>query len=99
MLARGVVRRGPRRHGERRDREREPVRDRLEGLSLEAGVAGTTAPDAVDLDLSEGDGFLYVLGSSSGAITGFSVNASDGSVSGVGGVSGLAAGYAGLIAT
>ena len=68
-------------------------------LSLEAGVAGTTAPGAVDLDLTDGDGFLYELSSSSGAITGFSVNASDGSLTGIGGVSGLAAGYAGLIAT
>jgi 6-phosphogluconolactonase (cycloisomerase 2 family) len=39
-------------------------------LSLEAGVAGTTAPGAVDLDLSDGDGFLYLLSSNSGAITG-----------------------------
>jgi 6-phosphogluconolactonase (cycloisomerase 2 family) len=68
------------------------------GLSLAAGVAGTTAPGAVDLDLTDGDGFLYVLSSSSGAITGFSVNAADGSLTGIGGASGLAAGYAGLIA-
>jgi 6-phosphogluconolactonase (cycloisomerase 2 family) len=67
-------------------------------LSLVAGVAGTTAPGAVDLDLADGDGFLYVLSSSSGAITGFSVNAGDGSLTGSGGVSGLASGYAGLIA-
>jgi 6-phosphogluconolactonase len=68
-------------------------------LSLEAGVAGTTAPGAVDLDFSNADGFLFVLSSGSGAITGFSVNAGDGSLTGIGGVSGLAAGYAGLIAT
>ena len=68
-------------------------------LSLEAGVAGTTAPGAVDLDLTDGDGFLYVLSSSSGAITGFSVNAGTGALTAAGGVSGLAAGYAGLIAT
>ena len=68
-------------------------------LSLVAGVAGTTPPGTVDLDFADGDGFLYVLSSSSGAITGFSVDASDGSLTGVGGVSGLAAGYAGLIAT
>jgi 6-phosphogluconolactonase len=67
-------------------------------LSLEADVAGTTAPGAVDLDLSDGDGFLYVLSSSSGAITGFSVNAGNGALTGIGGVSGLATGYAGLIA-
>jgi 6-phosphogluconolactonase (cycloisomerase 2 family) len=66
--------------------------------SLEAGVAGTTAPGAVDLDLTDGDGFLYVLSSSSGAITGFSVNAGSGALTGIGGVSGLATGYAGLIA-
>jgi 6-phosphogluconolactonase len=68
-------------------------------LSLEAGVAGSTAPGAVDLDLTDGDGFLYVLSSSSGAITGFSVNAGTGALTGIGGVSGLATGYAGLIAT
>jgi 6-phosphogluconolactonase (cycloisomerase 2 family) len=67
-------------------------------LSLVAGVAGATAPGAVDLDLTDGDGFLYVLSSSSGAITGFSVNAGDGSLTGSGGVSGLATGYSGLIA-
>jgi hypothetical protein len=39
-----------------------------------------------------------VLSSSSGAITGFSVNAGDGSLTGIGGASGLASGYAGLIA-
>ena len=67
-------------------------------LSLEAGVAGTTPPGAVDLDLSDGDGYLYVLSSSSGAITGFSVDAGNGALTGIGGVSGLATGYAGLIA-
>jgi 6-phosphogluconolactonase (cycloisomerase 2 family) len=67
-------------------------------LSLVAEVAGATAPGAVDLDLTDGDGFLYVLSSSSGAITGFSVNTGDGSLTGSGGVSGLATGYAGLIA-
>ena len=67
-------------------------------LSLVAGVAGTTPAGAVDLDFTEGDGFLYVLSSSSGAISGFSVNAGDGSLNASGGVSGLASGYAGLIA-
>jgi 6-phosphogluconolactonase (cycloisomerase 2 family) len=67
-------------------------------LSLDAGIAGTTAPGAVDLDLTDGDGFLYVLSSSSGAITGFSVNAGNGALTGIGGASGFAAGYAGLIA-
>ena len=56
-------------------------------------------PGAVDLDLTDRDGFLYVLSSSSGAITGFSVNGSSGALTGIGGVSGLATGYAGLIAT
>jgi 6-phosphogluconolactonase len=65
-------------------------------LSLVAGVAGTTPPGAVDLDFTDGDGFLYAL-SSSGAITGFSVNGATGSLTGVGGVS-IAAGHAGLIA-
>ena len=67
-------------------------------LALEAGVAGTTAPGAVDLDLTDGDGFLYVLSSGAGAITGFSVNAGSGALTRIGGVSGLATGYAGLIA-
>jgi 6-phosphogluconolactonase len=67
-------------------------------LSLVAGIAGTTAPGAVDLDFTDGDGFLYVLSSSSGAITGFSVNAASGALTGIGGASGFAAGYAGLIA-
>jgi hypothetical protein len=49
--------------------------------------------------MSDGDGFLYVLSSGSGAITGFSVNAGSGALTGIGGVSGLATGYAGLIAT
>jgi 6-phosphogluconolactonase len=67
-------------------------------LSLVAGVAGTTPPGTVDLDFTDGDGYLYALSSSSGAITGFSVNAGNGSLTGVGGVSGLPAGLAGLIA-
>jgi 6-phosphogluconolactonase (cycloisomerase 2 family) len=67
-------------------------------LSLVAGVAGTTPPGTVDLDFTDGDGFLYALSSSSGAITGFSVNAGNGSLTGIGGASGLASGYAGLIA-
>jgi 6-phosphogluconolactonase (cycloisomerase 2 family) len=67
-------------------------------LSLVAGIAGTTAPGAVDLDFANGDRFLYVLSSSSGAITGFSVDAGDGSLTGIGGASGFATGWAGLIA-
>jgi 6-phosphogluconolactonase len=67
-------------------------------LSLVGGAAGATAPGPVDLDLSDGEGFLYVLSSGAGAITGFSVNAGDGTLTGIGGVSGLATGWAGLIA-
>jgi 6-phosphogluconolactonase (cycloisomerase 2 family) len=52
---------------------------------------------SVDLDLTDGDAFLYVLSSGSGAITGFSVNAGTGALTEIGGVSDLAAGYAGLI--
>jgi hypothetical protein len=36
----------------------------------------------VDLDLTDGDGFLYVLSDSSGAITGFSMNAGSGALTG-----------------
>ena len=76
------------------------MRTRANGaLSLEAGVAGTTVPGTVDLDLSNGDGFPNVLSGGSGAITRFSVNAGDGALTGIDGVSDLATGYAGLIAT
>jgi 6-phosphogluconolactonase len=69
-------------------------------LSLEGtGANGSTAPGPVDLDLTDGDGYLYDLSSGAGAITGFSVSATDGSLTGVGGVTGLPAGSAGLIAT
>jgi len=61
-------------------------------LSLEAGIAGTTAPGAVDLNLSDGDGSLYVLSSGSSGLTGFSMNAGNGALTGIGGVSGLATG-------
>ena len=61
------------------------------------GANGATAAGPVDLDLSDGDGFLYVLASGSGAISAFSV-ASDGSLTAIAGPTGLATGYAGLIA-
>jgi 6-phosphogluconolactonase len=62
------------------------------------GIAGTTPAGPVDLDLTNGDGFLYVLSSSSGAIAGFSVNPTNGSLTSIGGPSGLATGWAGLVA-
>ena len=58
------------------------------------GTNGATDPGPVDLDLSNGDDFLYVLNSGSGSITGFSVNAADGSLTNKGGASGFAAGAA-----
>lgn len=61
------------------------------------GIAGTTPAGPVDLDVTNGDGFLYVLSSRSGAITGFSVNATDGSLTSIGGPTGLATGWAGLV--
>jgi 6-phosphogluconolactonase len=67
-------------------------------LSLVGGNAGSTPPGPVDLDLTDGDGFLYALSSGSGAITGFSVNAATGALSTIGGPTGLAAGWAGLVA-
>jgi len=63
-----------------------------------SGVAGVTDPGPVDLDLT-GDGHLYVLNSASGSITGFSVDASNGSLSPSGGATGFVIGAAGLIAT
>jgi 6-phosphogluconolactonase len=62
------------------------------------GAAGATDPGPVDLDVTNGDGFLFVLNSKTGSISGFSVNATDGWLTAVGGASGFAAGGAGLIA-
>jgi 6-phosphogluconolactonase (cycloisomerase 2 family) len=62
------------------------------------GANGATSAGPVDLDLSDGDGFLYVLASGSGAISAFSVASGDGSLTAIAGPSGLASGYAGLIA-
>ena len=62
------------------------------------GANGATAAGPVDLDVSDGDGFLYVLSSGAGAISAFSVDPSDGSLTSIAGVSGLASGYAGRVA-
>jgi 6-phosphogluconolactonase (cycloisomerase 2 family) len=62
------------------------------------GASGATDPGPVDLDVSDGDGFLYVLNSGSGSISAFSVDPDDGSLTAIGGVSGLATGGVGLIA-
>jgi 6-phosphogluconolactonase (cycloisomerase 2 family) len=62
------------------------------------GDSGSTPPGPVDLDLTNGGKYLYVLSSSSGAITGFSVNAADGTLTSIGGPSGLGIGWAGMVA-
>jgi 6-phosphogluconolactonase (cycloisomerase 2 family) len=62
------------------------------------GANGATDPGPVDLDVTDGDGFLYVLNSRSGSITGFSIDPGDGSLAPVGGASGLGTGWAGLVA-
>jgi 6-phosphogluconolactonase len=63
-----------------------------------SGASGITDPGPVDLDVTDGDGFLFVLNSRSGSISGFAVDDTDGSLTGIGGVSGFDAGWAGLIA-
>lgn len=63
-----------------------------------SGAAGATDPGPVDLDLTDGDGYLYVLNSRSGSISRFAVDDTDESLSGIGGASGFDAGWAGLIA-
>ena len=62
------------------------------------GNNGSTPNGPVDLDLSSGDRYLYVLSSGSGAITGFSVNPSNGALASIGGPTGLGLGWAGMIA-
>lgn len=62
------------------------------------GANGATDPGPVDLDVTDGDGFLYVLNSRSGSISAFSVDPGDGSLTAITGVSGLATGWVGLIA-
>lgn len=62
------------------------------------GANGATDPGPVDLDVSDGDGFLYVLSSGSGSISAFAIDAGDGSLTAMTGASGLPAGGAGLVA-
>lgn len=63
-----------------------------------SGEAGVTDPGPLDMDLSKGDVFLYVLNSRSGSISGFSVDPDDGSLTTIPGASGFATGWVGLIA-
>jgi 6-phosphogluconolactonase (cycloisomerase 2 family) len=62
------------------------------------GDSGSTPPGPVDLDLTDAGTHLYVLSSGSGAITVFSVNAADGTLTSIGGPSGLGIGWAGMVA-
>jgi len=62
------------------------------------GANGATVTGPVDLDVSDGDGFLYALRSGAGAISAFSIDAGDGSLTSIAGVSGLASGLVGLVA-
>jgi 6-phosphogluconolactonase (cycloisomerase 2 family) len=48
--------------------------------------------------LTDGDDFLYALGSRAGAISAFSIDPGDGSLTPIAGPSGLATGWAGLVA-
>jgi 6-phosphogluconolactonase (cycloisomerase 2 family) len=63
-----------------------------------SGEAGGTDPGPLDMDLSDGDAFLYVLNSRSGSISAFSVDPDDGSLTSIPGASGFATGWVGLIA-
>ena len=62
------------------------------------GANGATDPGPVDLDVSDGDGYLYVLNSRSGSISAFSIAPADGSLTAIPGAAGFAAGWAGLVA-
>lgn len=62
------------------------------------GANGVTDPGPVDLDVTDGDGFLYVLNSRTGSIRAFAVDPDDGSLTAIAGASGFATGWAGLIA-
>jgi 6-phosphogluconolactonase len=64
------------------------------------GDNGRTASGPIDLDVTDGDGFLYVLTRPAGAsaISAFSVDQSDGSLTPITGVSGLAPGLNGIVA-
>jgi 6-phosphogluconolactonase (cycloisomerase 2 family) len=62
------------------------------------GASGATDPGPVDLDVTEGDGFLYVLNGRSGSITGFAIDQATGALTGAGGASGFGSGATGLVA-
>jgi 6-phosphogluconolactonase (cycloisomerase 2 family) len=62
------------------------------------GATGATDPGPVDLDVSDGDGFVYVLNSRSGSISGFAIDPANGALSPVTGAAGFAVGAAGLVA-
>jgi 6-phosphogluconolactonase len=62
------------------------------------GTSGVTDPGPVDLDVTDGDRFLYVLNSRSGSISAFSIDPADGSLAPLTGASGFATGGAGLVA-
>jgi 6-phosphogluconolactonase (cycloisomerase 2 family) len=63
-----------------------------------SGDNGATDPGPVDLDVSDGDGFLYVLNSRSGSISAFSIDPADGSLTSIPGVAGLPTALVGLVA-
>jgi 6-phosphogluconolactonase (cycloisomerase 2 family) len=52
------------------------------------GASGATTAGAVDLDVTDGDGFLYVLGSRAGAISAFSIDPCNGSLTPIAGTIG-----------
>ena len=62
------------------------------------GKTGTTGTTPIDAAVSHNGQFLYTLTSTSHAISAFSVRQNDGSLSGVGGASGLPVGTVGLAA-
>jgi 6-phosphogluconolactonase (cycloisomerase 2 family) len=62
------------------------------------GANGTTATGPVDLDVSDGDEYLYVLARGAGAISAFSIDEGDGSLAPIAGPSELPAGLVGLVA-
>lgn len=62
------------------------------------GANGATDPGPVDLDVSDGDRYLYVLNSRSGSISAFSVDPDDGALTPIAGMSGLGSGWVGLVA-
>jgi len=62
------------------------------------GANGTTGTGPVDLDVSDGDRYLYVLARGARSISAFSIVESDGSLTSIAGPSGLAAGLVGLVA-